>query len=76
MKAASPREWLETLLPKLALWMPVARERKECVKSLLKDMVKAGAIQNVGGPTRAAIWALKAAGSVPIEPQRTPKKSQ
>lgn len=46
------------LLPKLQLWIPELAKRKEYVKELLKDMSKAGRIQNIGGPTRAALWAL------------------
>ena len=54
------------LLPKLQLWIPELAKRKEYVKELLKDMSKAGRIQNIGGPTRAALWAL-----TPNNPKQT-----
>lgn len=56
----------DLLLPKLQLWIPTLAKRKEYVKELLKDMSKAGRIQNIGGPTRAALWAL-----TPINPKQT-----
>ncbi len=46
------------LLPKLQLWIPELAKRKEYVKALLKEMSKEGRIQNIGGRTKAALWAL------------------
>ena len=46
------------LLPKLQLWIPELSKRKEYVKALLKEMSKEGRIQNIGGRTKAALWAL------------------
>lgn len=46
------------LLPKLQLWIPELSKRKEYVKALLKEMSKEERIQNIGGRTKAALWAL------------------
>ena len=46
------------LLPKLQLWIPELSKRQEYVKALLKEMSKEGRIQNIGGRTKAALWAL------------------
>ena len=48
----------DLLLPKLQLWIPDLAQRKEYVKALLKEMSKEGRIQNIGGRTKAALWAL------------------
>ena len=48
----------ELLLPKLQLWIPELAQRKEYVKALLKEMSKEGRIHNIGGQTKAALWAL------------------
>lgn len=67
----------ELLLPKLQLWIPELTSRKEYVKTLLKEMSKEGRIQNIGGPTRAALWALTSNGAPhhakqgPSTPNRT-----
>ena len=59
-----PRSKIDSLLlSKLGLWMPELHERKAYVKALLKELVKTGAIRNVGGATRAALWALPAPGA-------------
>lgn len=60
-----PRTKIDALLlPKLQLWIPDVGKRKEYVKALLKEMSKEGRIQNIGGRTKAALWAL-----VPNHPQ-------
>ena len=57
--APQPRTKIdELLLPKLALWIPGAAERKKYIKDLLSDMARQGTIQNIGKPTRGALWAL------------------
>lgn len=33
-------------------------QRKAYIKALLKEMSKEGRIRNIGGPTKAALWAL------------------
>jgi ATP-dependent DNA helicase RecG len=48
----------DLLLPKLQLWIPALPKRKEYIKTLLKELSKAGRIENIGGRTRAAVWAL------------------
>jgi ATP-dependent DNA helicase RecG len=48
----------ELLLPKLQLWIPELAQRKAYIKALLKEMSKEGRIRNIGGPTKAALWAL------------------
>ena len=48
----------DLLLPKLQLWIPELARRKEYVKALLKEMSKEGRIQNIGGRTKAALWAM------------------
>lgn len=48
----------DLLLPKLQMWIPELSKRKEYVKALLKEMSKEGRIQNIGGRTKAALWAL------------------
>jgi len=53
----------ELLLPKLYLWIPELAHRKEYVRGLLKEMSKEGRIRNIGGPTKAALWALSPAGA-------------
>lgn len=53
----------ELLLPKLQLWIPELAHRKEYVRGLLKEMSKEGRIQNIGGPTKAALWALLPGGA-------------
>lgn len=53
----------ELLLPKLQLWIPELAHRKEYVRRLLKEMSKEGRIQNIGGPTKAALWALLPGGA-------------
>lgn len=59
--APQPRTKIdELLLPKLALWIPGAAERKKYIKDLLSDMARQGTIQNIGKPTRGALWALTA----------------
>lgn len=47
----------ELLLPKLQLWIPELAQRKAYIKALLKEMSKEGRIRNIGGPTKAALWA-------------------
>ncbi len=59
----------ELLLPKLQLWIPELAQRKEYVRTLLKDMSKEGRIQNIGGKTKAARWALAPGGTKPNEHQ-------
>lgn len=58
------------LLPKLQLWIPELAQRKEFVKALLKEMSKEGRIQNIGGKTKAARWAL---GSTAATPPLSPR---
>jgi ATP-dependent DNA helicase RecG len=54
-----PRERIdELLLPKLPESILGERRRKTFVKNLLRDMVQRGEVQNIGGATRAALWAL------------------
>lgn len=60
------------LLPKLQLWIPELAQRKEYVKALLKEMSKEGRIQNIGGKTKAALWAL---ASVGVQPHPVPPHS-
>lgn len=55
----------ELLLPKLQLWIPELAQRKEYVRTLLKDMSKEGRIHNIGGRTKAARWALASGGTTP-----------
>ena len=58
------------LLPKLQMWFPELTKRKEYIKALLKEMSKEGRIQNIGGRTKAALWALAPHGSQePHNPQ-------
>lgn len=69
------------LLPKLQLWIPELAQRKEYVKALLKEMSKEGRIQNIGGKTKAARWALVSGGAGPSlapshPPIRPPTPSQ
>lgn len=59
----------ELLLPKLQLWIPDLRQRKEYVRTLLKEMTKEGRIQNIGGKTKAARWALASDGVSTEHPQ-------
>ena len=60
------------LLPKLQLWIPELAQRKEYIRVLLKEMSKEGRIQNIGGPTRAALWALTPNGeSSHTKPHKT-----
>lgn len=61
----------ELLLPKLQLWIPDLAQCKEYVRRLLKDMSKEGRIQNIGGPTKAALWAL-VPGWVSSGPRQSP----
>ena len=57
--APQPRTKIdELLLPRLALWIPGVAERKKYIKDLLSDMARQGTIQNIGKPTRGALWAL------------------
>lgn len=68
----------ELLLPKLQLWIPELAHRKEYVRGLLKEMSKEGRIQNIGGPTKAALWALLPGGA-PNDTKRhqtTPNNTQ
>ena len=58
-----PRSKVDALLlPKLQMWIPDLAQRKEFVKALLKEMLKEGRIQNIGGRTKAARWALVSDG--------------
>lgn len=66
----------ELLLPKLQLWIPELARRKEFVRTLLKEMVKEGRIQNIGGRTRAALWALMPDGMSPNNPETPPNTTQ
>lgn len=68
----------ELLLPKLQLWIPELAKRKEYVRVLLKEMSKEGRIRNIGGPTRAALWALAPGGESKNMKQRqtTPNNTQ
>jgi ATP-dependent DNA helicase RecG len=59
----------ELLLPKLQLWIPDLAQRKEYVRTLLKEMTKEGRIQNIGGKTKAARWALAPGDVSPKHPQ-------
>ena len=65
----------ELLLPKLQLWIPELAHRKEYVRGLLKEMSKEGRIRNIGGPTKAALWALSPAGA-PNGTRNSTKKHQ
>jgi ATP-dependent DNA helicase RecG len=68
----------ELLLPKLQLWIPELAHRKEYVRGLLKEMSKEGRIQNIGGPTKAALWALLPGGAPndTKQHQTTPNNTQ
>lgn len=65
----------DLLLPKLQLWIPALPRRKEYIKTLLKELSKEGRIENIGGRTRAAMWALapndpKQSQTVPNNPKQ------
>ena len=64
------------LLPKLQLWIPELVRRKEYVRTILKEMSKEGRIQNIGGQTKAARWALTPDGGSPKHPQTSPNTTQ
>ena len=66
----------ELLLPKLQLWIPDLAQRKEYVRTLLKEMTKEGRIQNIGGKTKAARWALTPDGGSPNNHQTPPNTTQ
>lgn len=66
----------ELLLPKLQLWIPDLAQRKEYVRTLLKEMTKEGRIQNIGGKTKAARWALTSDGASPNNHQTPPNTTQ
>ncbi|MEZ5606759.1 MAG: putative DNA binding domain-containing protein [Burkholderiaceae bacterium] len=66
----------ELLLPKLQLWIPELVQRKEYVRTLLKEMSKEGRIQNIGGKTKAARWALTPDGVSPNNHQTPPNTIQ
>lgn len=46
------------LLDKLPASIAGERRRRDFIKGLLQDMTRRGEIENVGGATRAALWAL------------------
>lgn len=66
----------ELLLPKLQLWIPDLAQRKEYVRTLLKEMSKEGRIHNIGGKTKAARWALTLDGTSPDNHQTPPNTTQ
>ena len=66
----------ELLLPKLQLWIPELAQRKEYVRTILKEMSKEGRIRNIGGKTKAARWALTPGGVPPNNHQSTPIRTQ
>jgi len=63
----------DLLLPKLQLWIPELAKRKEYVRTLLKEMSKDGRIQNIGGKTKAARWALSTEGGAGNQHPMPPK---
>jgi ATP-dependent DNA helicase RecG len=48
------------LLDKLPASIAGDQKRRDFIKALLQEMVRQGEIENIGGATRAARWALTA----------------